>query len=76
MTCEHCLAFSGRVNANRRCCQIREIAGMPKGQRQAHYEKVRTTQGEEALRTLIQEVTTEYHRKLQFLKKTTGEPKL
>ncbi|MDF0506574.1 hypothetical protein POK33_38130 [Burkholderia cenocepacia] len=60
--CEHCQVFSGRYNMNRRCCQVRLIASMPKAHRLAAFAKVRAESGGEVADRLRADVLSEYHR--------------
>jgi hypothetical protein len=60
--CEHCLAFSGIYNANRRCCQVRMIALMPPFRRAQAYEAVRQKRGDDAEVKLRELVGKEYLR--------------
>lgn len=62
MVCEFCLALSGRYNARRECCQIRQLVGAPHHIRAAAYDQVRTESGTAALEELKQKVRAEYRR--------------
>jgi hypothetical protein len=62
MTCEFCQALSGRFNAHRECCQVRQLTGAPAHIRNAAYARTRTEGGEKALAELKQKVRAEYQR--------------
>jgi hypothetical protein len=66
--CDWCLTFSGRTKKGRKCCELRELASMPKEQRQAVYNAVWTDQGFEAAGALKAAVVGEYKRRLAALK--------
>jgi hypothetical protein len=63
--CEWCLSFDGRVKKGRECCELRELAGMPKQARQEVYSKVRREDGADALAALTSAVAGEYQRRLE-----------
>jgi len=62
MVCEFCLAMSGRFNANRECCQVRQLVGAPAHLRAAAYDRVRVEGGAEAVDALKRKVRAEYQR--------------
>ena len=62
MVCEFCLALSGRFNANRECCQIRQLTGAPHHVRAAAYDRARIEGGAGAVDELKRKVKAEYHR--------------
>jgi hypothetical protein len=61
--CEWCLAFSGRTKKGRACCDLRELASMPKEQRQQVYISV-MNDGPDVLEALKRAVTGEYKRRM------------
>lgn len=54
--CEYCAKDSGIYDHKRKCCQLRQIAGMPPDRRQRYYEQVNREQGRQAANRLIEEV--------------------
>jgi hypothetical protein len=72
--CNMCKTFSSMYKKENRCCEIRQIAAMPKEQRQAEYDRVRKEQGEEVAKTFIHEVVQEYQRKKEAWKARNDRP--
>lgn len=68
--CEWCQVNAGMINAQRPCCQLRQIANSPAHIRQGHYQAVRQAQGYEAYVEFINKVNAE-RRRLRDLTKQT-----
>lgn len=64
MICDLCASFSPRYAAGRRCCHVRQLSTLPKERRKAEYERVDVEEGRDAMRALIEEVKTEYLRRV------------
>jgi len=62
MICDLCETNSGLTNKNRKCCQIRLIAQMPKARRLMAYERVLKSDGTTALEAMKLEVVAEFKR--------------